>query len=804
MYNVSNRFINASLSRTREISAKAIFNGTIDVDSSNIVDLTYEELCVAGDNPAMGEACSNKIVLNMYAPENPPAYKSGYVEPYVGLTIEEDIEWCPLGKFYVSEYTSTDDYTTVQIIAYDKMAMLNDTYTYTAPTTVSAVMSDIANQYDITVEDTDYPAGNLIDKVVKCTVRQMLGYVAGLMGKNVRFNKDGNLEFFWYTSEAVVFGDVNNDGEINSTDINYINAHLINKVTGEEYESILGSARAGISYLGGEYSPDAFSVDVNSDHIVKADDVAEIQDYIDGHPREGTIVGTKEYPYKATQSNIKMGGFRRLCDEMYKITRLESGSGSNIITSGTTGRMMSFENPFMTQAILDGILAGLVFEYLPCTIEYQGTPAFECGDIIGAIASDGTQYSVPIMMQTFVITGGMHATINSVGTTDVQSAIEINALEDILEPLEEAVENLEEKVGEESVATQIEAMKEEIQANLSGEDGTFSILYNADGSQRGWKITSTSNPNNCWVFDAGGMRYSNDGGQTFSSVAIDYQGNIYAQSCAVAGTLTAGAVLTNEVTAQNLKVTGGTVDMTTTDAPDGAGGSSKIILKGTNYNLYLYPNEVRISDGTSQNVNYGIRIRPGKIYAGGKILFRQDDPERPSTQSWISQLFVCKGEQVDSATKADYGYHTNMTSNMYVGVNQSYSGSYRSFGYCGRTDFQSWLDGSSIRFKHDIELLSPDWKEQIHGLYDLDVKSWTFNEDHLNDDDEQQGRELIGIIAEELEEVMPNAVLHNKDGEVTSYSDRMLLNAMLVLIQEQKQQIDELTERVKVLEDGNV
>lgn len=776
MYNVSNRFINASLSSTREVSAKAVFNGTIDVDSSSIVDLTFEELCVAGDNPTMGEACSNKIVLNMYAPDNPPAYKSGSVEPYVGLTVDEDtVEYCPLGKFYISEYTSVDDYKTVQITAYDKMAMLNDTYTYTAPTTVSAVMSDIANQYDITVEDTDYPAGNLIDKVVKCTVRQMLGYVAGLMGKNVRFNKDGNLEFFWYTSEAVVFGDVNNDGEINSADINYINAHLINKVTGEEYESILGSARAGISYLGGEYSPDAFGVDVNADHIVKADDVAEIQDYIDGHPREGTIVGTKEYPYKATQSNIKMGGFLRLCDEMYEITKLESGSGSNIITSGTEGRMMSFENPFMTQAILDGIRAGLVFEYLPCTITYQGTPAFECGDIIGAIASDGTQYSVPIMTQTFVITGGMHAVINSVGTTDVQSTIEVNALEDILEPLEEAVENLEEKVGEESVATQIEAMRDEIQANLSGEDGTFSILYNADGSQRGWKITSTSNPNNCWVFDAGGMRYSSNGGQTFSSVAIDYQGNIYAQSCAVAGTLSAGAVLTNKVTAKDITISGGSISLSNNE-------TGAIYLSNSANTIWaqLDFNGLFVKDTTSST-----QIRGGSVAC-----------DYLSTD----EISVLSGGSV-SATKGNF--YGDLTGNKVFITNP---GSYSSESpniFRSATGQLCIAGGSSKRWKHDI---TTDINSELNPqrLYDVEVVQFKFNDDVIDPDDERYGKDMVGFIAEQVSDVAYNYASHDKEGNCTDWNSRQMIPAMLKLIQEQKQQIDELTERVKVLEDGNI
>lgn len=349
---------------------------------------------------------------------------------------------------------------------------------------------------------------------------------------------------------------------------------------------------------------------------------------------------------------------------------------------------------------------------------------------------------------------------------------------------------------------QINSMKHQLDNSVGGSATTIANLSVENLEVKG-KIDMGKNTSISWlnIKDNDDVAYMDSVEETRKAIA-EAERKIPTNYIPYTTYIDGRMVITSLLQANDLKITGGTINMVSGNAPTnghGSADSNKIQLTGDRYNLYLYPDEIRISNPSNGNlINYGIRIRPGAIYAGGKILFQQLDTENMSTSSYISQLFVCKGEQVDAATKADYGYHTNMTSNMYVGVNQSWSGNYRSFGYCGRTDFQSWLNSSSSRFKHDIKLLSPDWHEQIHRLYDLEVKSWTYNEDHLTPDDEHQGRELIGIIAEELEEVMPNAVLHDKDGNVTSYSDRVLLNAMLVLLQEQNKRIEELERRIQV------
>ena len=108
--------------------------------------------------------------------------------------------------------------------------------------------------------------------------------------------------------------------------------------------------------------------------------------------------------------------------------------------------------------------------------------------------------------------------------------------------------------------------------------------------------------------------------------------------------------------------------------------------------------------------------------------------------------------------------------------------------------------GSSKRYKHGFHSLNDELKEKIRKLYDIEVKSWTYNDDYLSDEDELYQTETFGLIAEDVAEVLPEAVYHNDNGDIDNYRDRHILNAMLVLLQEQKKQIDSLEYRIEALE----
>lgn len=262
-------------------------------------------------------------------------------------------------------------------------------------------------------------------------------------------------------------------------------------------------------------------------------------------------------------------------------------------------------------------------------------------------------------------------------------------------------------------------------------------------------------------------------------------------------------VLTKTLKANNLTIAGGQIDMTSSNATDSSMGNSKIILKGTSYGLYLYPNEVRISDGTSQNINYGIRIRPGKIYAGGKVLFNQIDTESMSTQTWSSQLFVCKGEQVSSASQAD------SASTVYVSSSDTTEYSVRVKSSGSSKTLHAHALGSLRKWKKDIKPIESGIVDP-HKLYDIEVVQFKYNDEFfkgeedgkliINKKDWRYDKTLCGFIVDDLEKIYPNCVERNGNGEGFNWDPQYILPSMLKLIQEQNDRLKVLESKINELE----
>ena len=98
---------------------------------------------------------------------------------------------------------------------------------------------------------------------------------------------------------------------------------------------------------------------------------------------------------------------------------------------------------------------------------------------------------------------------------------------------------------------------------------------------------------------------------------------------------------------------------------------------------------------------------------------------------------------------------------------------------------------SSRRYKHgeskDLGEMDPE------KLYDLPVKIYKYNDGYLDKQDKRYGQNFIGFIAEEVEQVYPWAVDYDDNGEPETWNSRIIIPAMMKLIQD-------LNERVKRLE----
>lgn len=111
-------------------------------------------------------------------------------------------------------------------------------------------------------------------------------------------------------------------------------------------------------------------------------------------------------------------------------------------------------------------------------------------------------------------------------------------------------------------------------------------------------------------------------------------------------------------------------------------------------------------------------------------------------------------------------------------------------------------EGSSSRkIKTDIKEVE---KEELmpERLYDVDVIQYKYKDDFLSEDDDNRGKDLVGFIVEDLNEVYPAAVQkETEDSKTWTWSPYRIIPPMLKLIQDQKKQIDSLEERLEKLEE---
>lgn len=335
MYNSSESFRKAAVSMDRTIRIKAIVNSSELLTGADfIVSLTFEETMESSKGLSMGCTGSNKIKMEIRTPEKSIAFMRGTISPSVGFVLPDGTEeYVPLGKFYVSSVNTSDDFKTMTLEAYDGMSRTEDEYVTTIqewPAAADAVLDDISQQCGITLAEIDWPDEiPMLSSYKDGTCKEYIGWIAGLLGKNAKFDRDGNLDFAYYKS---------------------------------------------VEYLVGR---------------------------------------TAQYK----------NGLKITSEENTTIASLISGTTSSPITAGT-GSGISFENPYMTEDILNGILYNVNnITFRPSTCKWRGDPSVETGDIILAETSDGTMINVLVMSRQLVISGGLYDTISCYAQSEKTYAV---------------------------------------------------------------------------------------------------------------------------------------------------------------------------------------------------------------------------------------------------------------------------------------------------------------------------------------------------------------------------------------------
>ena len=101
---------------------------------------------------------------------------------------------------------------------------------------------------------------------------------------------------------------------------------------------------------------------------------------------------------------------------------------------------------------------------------------------------------------------------------------------------------------------------------------------------------------------------------------------------------------------------------------------------------------------------------------------------------------------------------------------------------------------SSRRYKIDrgkVEL------SEALKVLDIPVVKFSYKDGYLHEDDEMVGVTMPGFYAEDVAELIPEAIYHNKDGQIENWKERIILPLLLRVVQEQQKEIDELKNLIK-------
>lgn len=205
MLQVSNEYAQGILADSRDMPYRVSINGTT-LDQTQVPSMTLNESMSGNSGIALGTANAAELTLTLRDPML-GNYNGMLVEPESGLVLPDgSTEWVPLGKFWVTKTTTSNDYKTVKLSCSDGMYHLSGDYESELeyPATIQSVVSEIISKAGVNfIAPAVWP--NLIVRVKpeKMTLRNAIGYAAGCCGCNARFNRSGQLEFVWYQDTGI-------------------------------------------------------------------------------------------------------------------------------------------------------------------------------------------------------------------------------------------------------------------------------------------------------------------------------------------------------------------------------------------------------------------------------------------------------------------------------------------------------------------------------------------------------------------------------------------------------------------------
>ena len=199
MYNTTTAL--AAALAAKRLNLKAVC-GSTTLEGNQIANCTYSASTGGSDALTIGSVTAAMVTLTI---NQEVAWRDKTIVVSVGAEVDGTTQYVPLGIFAVTDCKQAEGTTT--ITAYDAAYYaLGGTYTPTVSSgaTVAAVLSDVAAQCGLTLATLPAAASttNVVGDLTGKTCRDMVGYLAALVGCNALIDRDGKLALRWFASSG--------------------------------------------------------------------------------------------------------------------------------------------------------------------------------------------------------------------------------------------------------------------------------------------------------------------------------------------------------------------------------------------------------------------------------------------------------------------------------------------------------------------------------------------------------------------------------------------------------------------------
>lgn len=861
MYKINENVLKAFESDNREIAVRCTFNDNFIIDGEYIRKVEITDVISGDTTLSLGNTCSNQLKLDMYLPDDFVGLGNAKINVELGIVLEETIQYVPVGIFYVDSFKTNSDFKSVSVIAYDamqKISELGDAYkckisannSYVSPIDV---INDIALQAGLLVSgsseyvNTDnFLNRNDIANVV-VSPRAMLGYMAALLGGNAKIDRNGNVTVKKLdNTEYKISGDTQfMNGLTKNITAELFPTYLTSGTQGEDgtnqvitvgsgtfgfnfsnpyfykYKSVadrvLSLYKDNISFITG-------SVNYRCNPALESGDIVSVEDKLGNYynflikSQTITINGglkavlncdidtTSNAQFISVPRNRTVSQSFSDFDRMYQsiISKLTGNQGGYVkFVYDEYGKMRAIAIPESDIDARWDNESGTVIseENVPMWVWSNGGLSYS--------PDGGWTYNVAMNSAGQIFANYLQSPLGYIGNwmitkekifqrvKDGTTTYEFNLKSDSdISPNKKAVYCNIFSNNRNSDSDDADTYKTEnfyIRRNgevmfKSGAIAGWNIdengFYKDDGDYRAYIGSPDSSKR--WVFS---VQKKETDGEYYGKFRVNAEGETYIGNNLILATSIVdddGDEIVSPYRDGSFVFGYGSYNKNYRTFLEG--GALYLKYRGDKgASLQIQENNATIFtvDNRSSSFDVGTGKRNTICSAGGFVLSANGGNNAMYLHASRIGLYGNTVLSNDTTIKGDLTINVHSTSGLApLYVNSS--------GVISPTS-------SSERYKENITEELEDWLNP-ERLYDLPVVQYDYKNEFK--DIELVTGTQIGITADNVHEHYPNACIYNEKGEPESWQDRIMIPAMLKLIQEQKKEIDSLNERLTLLENS--